>query len=101
VSPDPTITWPLFLTFAALTFLAAFLTVSAASWWRVRQTNGRMMQRLAERECAFALVFLIFWLVRLNTVVPIVPVRWTYTVLQDWLWLLYTLLALAVVRARP
>jgi hypothetical protein len=93
--------WILALTFAALTVLTAFLTVSAAQWWRLRASDGRTIYRLAQREVVFAATFVIFWLVRLNTIVGLVDVRYSYSILQDWLWLLYLALAVAVIRTRP
>jgi hypothetical protein len=89
------------VTFAALTMLATVLTFYAVAWWGLRRRDGRAIRRLAELFVVFAVVFDLFWLVRLNTIVPLVPVRWSYALLQDWIWVLYLALALAVVRCRP
>ena len=77
------------------------LTTYAYEWWRLRRSDGRAVRRLAELFVVFAIVFDLFWAVRLNTIVHLVSVRDSYDLLQTWLWLCYLALAIAVIRCRP
>lgn len=93
--------WRLIANFVGLTFCAMTLSLVAWRWWWLRKTDGQAIWNLSLMFVILAAVFDVFWLVRLNTIVQVIPVDVGYAILREYIWVLYIALGIAALRTQP